>query len=59
MEQFSLTEFNKFSTASLITRSTNDVQQVMMIMIIFLRMIVMAPIMAVGGILKAVETNPS
>lgn len=59
VEQFSLTEFNKFSTASLITRSTNDVQQVMMIMIIFLRMIVMAPIMAVGGILKAVETNPS
>ena len=59
VEQFSLTEFNKFSTASLITRSTNDVQQVMMVMIIFLRMIVMAPIMAVGGILKAVETNPS
>ena len=59
VEQFSLTEFNKFSTASLITRSTNDVQQVMMVMIIFLRMIVMAPIVAVGGILKAVETNPS
>lgn len=59
VEQFSLTEFNKFSTASLITRSTNDVQQVMMVMIIFLRMIVMAPIMAVGGILKAVKTNPS
>ena len=59
VEQFSLAEFNKFSTASLITRSTNDVQQVMMVMIIFLRMIVMAPIMAVGGILKAVETNPS
>ena len=59
VENYSLSEFNKFSTASLITRTTNDVQQVQMVMIIFLRMIVMAPIMAIGGLTKAIGTNPS
>ena len=59
VENYSLSEFDKFSTASLITRTTNDVQQVQMVMIIFLRMIVLAPIMAIGGLSKAIAKNPS
>ena len=56
---FSKMEFDKFSTASLITRSTNDVMQVQNLMTIMIRMIVYAPIMAIGGIFKAVENNSS
>lgn len=54
---FSDAEINKFSTASLITRSTNDVQQIQMVTVMLLRMIAYAPIMAVGGILKVVKTG--
>ena len=59
VEGFSLTEFDKFSTASLITRTTNDIQQVQMVVIMLLRMVLQAPIMAIGGITKAVSKNPS
>lgn len=54
---FSNTEIDKFSTASLITRSTNDVQQVQMVSTMFLRMLAYAPILGIGGILKVVNTG--
>ncbi|MGN0394175.1 MAG: ABC transporter permease, partial [Coprococcus sp.] len=54
---FSDAEINKFSTASLITRSTNDVQQIQMVTVMLLRMVLYAPIMAVGGILKVANTG--
>lgn len=54
---FSNAEFDRFSTASLITRSTNDVQQVQMITTIMLRMVLYSPIMAAGGIWKVFQTN--
>ena len=50
-------EMDKFSTASLITRTTNDVQQVQMVTVIMLRMILYAPILGVGGIIKVVGTG--
>ena len=55
--QFSSAEMDHFSTASLITRSTNDVQQVQMVTAIFLRMLLYAPILGVGGVLKVVHTG--
>ena len=55
--QFSSAEMDQFSTASLITRSTNDIQQVQMVTAIFLRMLLYAPILGVGGILKVVHTG--
>lgn len=54
---FSNSEYDKFSTASLITRSSNDIQQIQMITIIMLRMVLMAPIMALGGVWKVFHTN--
>lgn len=57
IEGFSNTEFNKFSTASLITRTTNDVQQVQMIVVMVLRMLVYAPIIGIGALLKVTNTN--
>ena len=54
---FSNNEFDHFSTASLITRSTNDIQQVQMLIVMLLRMIIYAPILAIGGIVKVVNTN--
>lgn len=59
VESFSGAEFDKFSTASLITRSTNDVTQIQMLVIMMLRMIIYAPIMGVGGTVRAMETAPS
>ena len=53
VESFSIAEFNQFSTASLITRSTNDVQQVQMVVILGLRMFISAPITGVSAIFKA------
>ncbi len=58
-ESFSLVEFNKFSTSSLITRSTNDIQQVQMVAIMLLRMGLMAPFMGAGAIIKAYHLAPS
>lgn len=59
VESFSITEFNKFSTASLITRSTNDIQQIQMVLIMVFRLVLMAPLMAVGALQKAWITAPS
>ena len=54
---FSNAEFDKFSTASLITRSTNDIQQIQMLIVMILRMVLYAPILAVGGVWKVFNTN--
>lgn len=56
---FSSNEFDHFSTASLITRSTNDIQQIQMLIVMLLRMVLYAPIMAVGGIYQVFRTNVS
>ncbi len=56
---FSQREMDSFSTASLITRSTNDIQQVQMIMVFLLRMVIYAPILGAGGVIKVMETNRS
>ena len=54
---FSSGEMHRFSTASLITRSTNDIQQVQMVAVMLLRMISYAPILGIGGVLKVVGTK--
>lgn len=54
---FSNAEFDYFSTASLITRSTNDIQQIQSLVVMLLKMVMFAPIMAVGGIIKVFNTN--
>ncbi len=54
---FSNGEFDKFSTASLITRSTNDIQQIQLLTVIILRMVLYAPILALGGIYQVFHTN--
>lgn len=59
VENFSLAEFNTFSTASLITRSTNDIQQIQTVMALVMRMTLMAPIMGVWAIYKAYGNAPS
>lgn len=56
---FSNNEFDRFSTASLITRSTNDIQQIQLLMVMLLRVVLYAPIMAIGGIYKVFHTNVS
>lgn len=56
---FSNAEFNKFSTASLITRSTNDVQQIQMVMSMIFRIVLYAPILGIGGFMKVLNTNTS
>lgn len=54
---FSNAEINKFSTASLITRSTNDIQQIQMVTTMMLRMVLYAPIVGIGGIIKVAQTK--
>lgn len=54
---FSNAEMHRFSTASLITRSTNDIQQVQMVAVMLLRMVIYAPIVGIGGVLKVTETK--
>lgn len=54
---FSNVEINRFSTASLITRSTNDIQQIQMVSVMLLRMVFYAPILGIGGILKVINTK--
>lgn len=56
---FSNNEFDHFSTASLITRSTNDIQQIQMLMVMLLRIVLYAPILALGGVYKVFQTNVS
>ena len=54
---FSNAEMDRFSTASLITRSTNDIQQIQMVSVMLLRMVAYAPILGIGGVLKVVQTG--
>jgi ATP-binding cassette, subfamily B, multidrug efflux pump len=59
VESFSSTEFDHFSTASLITRSTNDITQIQMVVIMMIRMVFYAPIIAIGGIIRAIGKDSS
>ncbi len=59
VESFSKTEFETFSTASLITRSTNDITQIQMVIVMLLRMVFYAPIIGIGAIIRAAEKSPS
>ena len=59
VESFSSTEFDKFSTASLITRSTNDITQIQMVVIMIMRMVIYAPIIGVGGVIRAMGKSTS
>ena len=54
---FSNAEMDRFSTASLITRSTNDIQQIQMVSVLLLRMIAYAPILGIGGVLRVMQTG--
>ena len=54
---FSNGEFDKFSTASLITRSTNDIQQIQLLTVMILRMVLYSPILAAGGVYRVFQTN--
>ena len=56
---FSNSEFDKFSTASLITRSTNDVQQIQLLLAMLLRIVFYAPILAIGGVIKVLNSDAS
>ncbi|HEY3316715.1 MAG TPA: ABC transporter ATP-binding protein [Bacillota bacterium] len=56
-ESFSLHEFDKIGTATMITRTTNDITQIQMVMVMILRMMVMAPMMAIGGTIMAVSKD--
>jgi len=57
--QFSIAEFDRFSTASLITRTTNDVQQIQQLILMSIRLVFFAPIMCVGGIILAIRSSLS
>ncbi|TVX89629.1 ABC transporter ATP-binding protein [Paenibacillus agilis] len=57
VENFSLQEFDKVGTSSLITRTTNDINQVQQVLVMILRIMVMAPIMCIGGIIMAVSKD--
>lgn len=59
VESFSGAEFDRFPTASLITRSTNDITQIQMVVMMMIRMVFYAPIMGVGGIIRAFNTDAS
>ena len=54
---FSNAEMDRFSTASLITRSTNDIQQIQMVSVLLLRMVAYAPILGIGGVIKVMQTR--
>ncbi|MCE5207845.1 MAG: ABC transporter ATP-binding protein/permease [Chloroflexi bacterium] len=59
VESFSSAEFNQFSTASLITRTTNDITQIQMLVMMMMRMVFFAPIMGVGGVIRALSKSAS
>ena len=59
VESFSKAEFETFSTASLITRSTNDITQIQMVLVMLIRMVFYAPIIGVGAVIRATEKSPS
>ena len=56
---FSSGEMHRFSTASLITRSTNDIQQVQQVMAMFFRIVLYAPILGIGGVIRVLKTDSS
>lgn len=56
---FSSTEMKQFGTSSLITRTTNDIQQVQMVLVMLLRIVFYAPIIGIGGVIKSLNTNSS
>ena len=57
VESFSSCEFNKFSTNTLITRTTNDIQQTQMALVMVLRMVIYAPIIGIGAVIKVIQSN--
>lgn len=59
VENFSKLELDKFSTASLITRTTNDIQQIQQVMVLMLTLVLMAPMMGIGAIIKGLHLAPS
>ncbi|EKQ58045.1 MULTISPECIES: ABC transporter ATP-binding protein [unclassified Clostridium] len=59
VQSFSNTEMDKFSTASLITRTTNDITQIQMLIVIMIRMVFYAPIIGIGGVIKAMARSTS
>ncbi len=59
VQSFSKAEMDRFSTASLITRTTNDITQIQMLVVIMIRMVFFAPIMGFGGIIRALNKSPS
>ena len=59
VSRFSNVEFDKFSTASLITRSTNDIMQVQNLLVVMIRMVFYAPILGIGGVIRAMDSNSS
>ena len=59
VESFSSTEFDKFSTASLITRTTNDITQIQVVIFIMMRMVIYAPIIGIGGVIRALGKSTS
>jgi ATP-binding cassette subfamily B protein len=59
VESFSSQEFNNFSTASLITRATNDITQIQRVVFMVMRMLFFAPIMGIGGVIRAVDKSPN
>ena len=59
VESFSSQEYNKFSTASLITRATNDVTQIQQVVFLVMRLLFFAPIMGIGGVIRAVDKSPN
>ena len=59
VESFSSTEFDKFSTASLITRTTNDITQIQLVTFLMIRMVIYAPIIGIGGVIRALAKSTS
>ncbi|MGE4273434.1 MAG: ABC transporter ATP-binding protein [Desulfitobacterium sp.] len=59
VEQFTHAEFDHFSTASLITRTTNDITQLQTVLVMMIRLVFYAPILGVGGVIKAISSSPS
>ena len=57
VQSFSSAEFNEFSTNTLITRTTNDIQQAQLVLVMFLRIVIYAPIIGIGAVLKVITTN--
>ncbi|MGD2163131.1 MAG: ABC transporter ATP-binding protein [Anaerolineales bacterium] len=57
VENFASAEFDQFSTASLVTRSTNDITQVQMVVFMMMRMVLYAPIIGIGGVIRAVDKS--